>query len=523
MKKYFCFLFFVLLYLTSCTNSAGDGMNLTDCTEYSVADDSAENYKTDDAPSADELSANLTFKNESPYRIKIFKDSFRENELCVINAGVTKAVYETVSLSDVVYYITYYIKLSNDFAIPYSSNDCFVILPFRKNKIQSLRIYSPDKIDIQDCYMIIENESKKEIIFKHGNSELIPLGNNGEIINQSSIIMSGEKGLYKISSINFDAISKYSLTTINDTAFSLADKILSFIPGSVYKIVLKDESNGGQVCSLMALSSFDKILNDGGLEETTYITVSYQTNFSSKISPKKIQIGTGLTSAQLPFLFRSGYTFAGWFLGNEKISNGYIAMKDLSLSAKWDFTYYTSSTLNQINLSNLEGQYCLHIKGQITEGDLGIIADKIRVSNNSITLDLSKATGLPEIKCNGISEYNSKFSSCYYLKAIILPDTLQRLGNYAFTYCRYLEEIEIPEGTLTVGDLAFYQCNNLSSVTIPKTVTSIGYGAFSYCSKLNSINYRGTKAQWNLISKNNWLENAYIRRVVCSDGVIELN
>lgn len=523
MKKYFCFILFVLLYLTSCTNSAGNGMNLTDCTDSSVEDDSVEEEKTDDVPSTGELSANLTFKNESPYRIKIFKDSFRENELCDINATETKAVYEAEPSSDVVYYITYYIKLDNDFAIPYFSNDCFVILPFRKNKIQSIRVYSPDKIDIQDCYMIIENESKKEIIFKHGNSELIPLGNKGESINQSSIIMPDEKGLYKISSINFDAISKYSLTTINGAAFNLADKILSFIPGSVYKIVLKDKSNGELDCSLKALAPFDKILIDGGLEETTYITISYQTNFSSKISPKKIQIGTDLTSAQLPFLFRSGYTFAGWFLGNEKISNGYIAMKDLSLSAKWDFTYYTSSTLNQINLSNLEGQYCLHIKGQITEGDLGIIADKIRVSNNSITLDLSKAAGLLEIKCNGISEYNSKFSSCYYLKAIILPDTLQRLGNYAFTYCRYLEEIEIPEGTVTVGDLAFYQCNNLSSVTIPKTVTSIGYGAFSYCSKLNSINYRGTKAQWNLIEKNNWLENAYIRRVVCSDGVIELN
>ena len=108
------------------------------------------------------------------------------------------------------------------------------------------------------------------------------------------------------------------------------------------------------------------------------------------------------------------------------------------------------------------------------------------------------------------------------MKAIILPDTLQKLGDYAFTYCRYLEKIEISEGTLTVGDLAFYQCNNLSSVNIPKTVTTIGFGAFCYCSKLNSINYRGTKAQWNLIEKNNWLYNSYIKRVVCSDGVIEL-
>ena len=275
MKKYFCFILFVLLYLISCTNIAGVSQNLIDCTENFVDEDSVEEDKTDDVPPAGELSANLTFKNESPYRIKIFKDSFRENELCEINAGEAKSVYETESLSDVVYYITYYIKLGNDFEIPYFSNDCFVILPFRKNRIQTLKIYSLDKIDIHDCYMIIENESKKEIIFKHGNSELIPLDNESEIINQSSIIMPDGKGLYKISSVNFDAISKYSITAINGAAFNLADKILSFIPGSVYKIELKDKSNGELDCSLKALASFDKILIDGGLEETSYITVSY--------------------------------------------------------------------------------------------------------------------------------------------------------------------------------------------------------------------------------------------------------
>ena len=524
MKKYFCFLLFVLLCLISCTNSVGESQNFTDDTEDFVETDSVEQDKPDDTKPDFEASANLTFKNESPYRIKIFKDSFRENELCDINACESKSVYEAESSSDVVYYITYYINLGSDFSIPYSSNDCFVILPFRKNKVQTLKIYSPDKLDIQNCYVIIENDSKKEVIFKHGNSELIPHGNNGEFINQSSIIMPGEKGLYKISSINFDAISKYSVATISGVAFNLADKIFSFIPGSVYKIVVQNKSNGEFCCSLKALSSFNKILNEGGLEETTYITVSYQTNFSSKISPKKIQIGSDLTAAQLPVLFRSGYTFGGWFLGNEKIENGYIAMNDIFLSARWDFTYYTSSTLSQINLSNLEGQYRLHIKGQITEDDLGIIAGKIKMANNNITLDLSKTTGLSEIKCNGISEYNSKFSSCYYLKSIILPDSLQKLGDYAFTYCKYLEEIKIPDGTLTIGVCAFYQCNNLSSLTIPNTVSSIGYGAFYNCSKLNSINYRGTISQWNLISKNNWRENAYnIKKVVCTDGVIDFN
>ena len=39
-------------------------------------------------------------------------------------------------------------------------------------------------------------------------------------------------------------------------------------------------------------------------------------------------------------------------------------------------------------------------------------------------------------------------------------------------------------------------------------VTSIGNWAFSRCSSLTSINYRGTQAQWNAISKgSSW--NSY--------------
>ena len=143
----------------------------------------------------------------------------------------------------------------------------------------------------------------------------------------------------------------------------------------------------------------------------------------------------------------------------------------------------------------------------------------------NITLDISKVNGLKEIKCNGISEYNSRFGSCLYLKSLILPKDLQKLGDYAFTYCRYLECIEIAEGTTYISDLVFYQCKKLNTVIIPESVISIGYGAFSYCNSLGTITYKGTKAQWNSISKNNWRENAYssVARVVCSDGVIDLN
>ena len=57
----------------------------------------------------------------------------------------------------------------------------------------------------------------------------------------------------------------------------------------------------------------------------------------------------------------------------------------------------------------------------------------------------------------------------------------------------------------SISDYAFYCCYRLASVTIPDSVTSIGNSAFYNCTKLTTINYRGTKSQWNSISKGaNW-------------------
>lgn len=504
MKKSLFIFLFALLYLTSCTQSAGG---------WSESFENSENEGSQKTEQKDTPTANLTLKNQSSYSITIYKDSLRETVICTISAKEEMSIYNEASETDVVFYITYYITLEDDFEIPYYSDDSYVVVPARKNKIQSVKIFPPDKIKLHNCYIIIENESEREVLLKYYNSELLSLVSNGKIKNQSTIILPEEKGLYVIAPKTFDYISNYSITAINEEISKLSNKIVSFVPGGIYKIIIKKKTNGSLDCVLKSISG------------TTHVCISYQTNFSSKISNKIIPIGTSLSSVELPTLSRSGYSFAGWYLENNKITNGYLAMENLTLSARWDSYFYSSSNLNQINLSGLESEYVLHIKGTITDSDLDIIASKVKAANKNITLDLKNASGLSEINSKGISEYNSRFSSCYYLKSIILPAGLKKVGNYAFTYCKYLEKVEIPYGTTSIADFAFYQCKNLTSVTIPKTVTSIGYGPFSYCYSLGTINYQGTKAQWNSISKNSWRENAYscISKVVCSDGVISLN
>ena len=68
---------------------------------------------------------------------------------------------------------------------------------------------------------------------------------------------------------------------------------------------------------------------------------------------------------------------------------------------------------------------------------------------------------------------------------------------------------------------AFMNYTDLETVRIAVTVTKIGAFAFSGCTGLKTINYDGTMAQWNSISKvDGWSYGAGVFTVVCSDGVI---
>ena len=114
---------------------------------------------------------------------------------------------------------------------------------------------------------------------------------------------------------------------------------------------------------------------------------------------------------------------------------------------------------------------------------------------------------------NEVTEINDyAFYSCSRLISVEFPENLVSIGEYAFCDCtgiksfdfaetdhlttiqysafqgcKGLKSIEIPDGVTKIASCAFQLCSNLTSITIPSSVTDIGIWVLSGCRALNSI------------------------------------
>ena len=73
------------------------------------------------------------------------------------------------------------------------------------------------------------------------------------------------------------------------------------------------------------------------------------------------------------------------------------------------------------------------------------------------------------------------------IKSVIIPETIEEIGDNAFADCFFLKSITISPGVKTIGNGAFFDCFRLSSITIPNSVSVIGAGAFQACESLESV------------------------------------
>ena len=143
-----------------------------------------------------------------------------------------------------------------------------------------------------------------------------------------------------------------------------------------------------------------------------------------------------------------------------------------------------------------------------------------------------------------LTNLNSAFMWCYFLKEIELPETLTTvgyqefastvietidlpdgvtsIGMQAFDECIALKSIKLPSKVVTINNNAFYGCKKLESVTIPNSVKYILKNAFNYCPKLEAINYDGSVEEWEAIEKFNPWYSSSLKTIICTDETITL-
>ena len=114
------------------------------------------------------------------------------------------------------------------------------------------------------------------------------------------------------------------------------------------------------------------------------------------------------------------------------------------------------------------------------------------------------------------------FQNCKNLKSVVICDGVKRIGEGAFFACSSLASVTIPSSVERIFKLTFMN-SGIKSVVIPENVWEIHSEAFYYCFSLTEITFRGTKSQWEKVSKGEkWNYCVPAKVVHCSDGDAEL-
>ncbi len=89
---------------------------------------------------------------------------------------------------------------------------------------------------------------------------------------------------------------------------------------------------------------------------------------------------------------------------------------------------------------------------------------------------------------------DNAFYACSSLSEFNIPPFVTQIGKYTFAQCSSIEEIEIPQGVTEIPENFFYQSSSLKTIILPSSITKINYLAFDGC-PIETVNYRGTTTQ----------------------------
>lgn len=100
-----------------------------------------------------------------------------------------------------------------------------------------------------------------------------------------------------------------------------------------------------------------------------------------------------------------------------------------------------------------------------------------------------------EVNCPDSLEYikDNAFYACSFLKKVNFGKGLKQIGDSfrnasgVFAYCYVLNDVVIPSSVEEIGNFAFFHCDELSNVTFNEGIRGIGLSAFTFCPNLTNV------------------------------------
>jgi len=168
--------------------------------------------------------------------------------------------------------------------------------------------------------------------------------------------------------------------------------------------------------------------------------------------------------------------------GNDTSGTPHFVPIDSSYTGFFEYiSNLVSKAPENANGSTVDRPLSIKISGLLPGNDI----EKIQNLSNAIKnvgffaiIDLSDAIGVINIE-------SSDFLN--YLVGIILPDSVNNIGNNAFRNCTNLKNITIPNSVTTIGNYAFSGCTGLVNITIPNSINTFGQYVFNNCTNLKNV------------------------------------
>ena len=277
-------------------------------------------------------------------------------------------------------------------------------------------------------------------VVKEGNKKYDSRDNCNAVINtqENELVVGGSK-----------SVIPNTVTKIGEDAFMGRKSLKEIvIPESVKTIGNYAFEGCTGLTSIVIPESVETIGNEV-FEGCTGLTSIVISNSVKSIGRRAFGNCTGLPNVVLPSGLETGHIGRG----DGGTFEGCTGLQEVTINSDWLYDYVPND----------------HFKGP------------------GIHAPFMNCTGITAIHLSPSVKRLTGFTGCKGLKELVIPNTVNSIGNYAFKDCKGLKSIVIPESVMLIGESAFEDCKRLKEVTILGSVKKMENSVFAGCNVIKTI------------------------------------